>query len=284
MQTQAITWDGDQYAKLAADLQSNWADQLTKPLVGERFERIIDVGCGPATTTLEMVEKLGGEAYELRCIEFDASMTQSAFWNLHPLVTQGRADVINQDVLKVEGLNGWADLIISNSPLHWVTQHERLWSKLYKMFRPGGRLCVQLSGTTRGVASLQKEWNLFSTMLGQAPYNNYPEPIGRIAEYPNTSATKRRLREANFSNISVKTERKPVTFKSFEDFDFVIRTLLLEPWSRAFGKYQLGGRSLWDRFVLEYMFRHLAERKGKPTLDFVLQFAYATKPEAKSER
>ena len=78
MQTQAITWDGDQYARLAADLQNNWAEKLTKPLVGERFKRIIDVGCGPATTTLQMIEKLGGEAYELRCIEFDASMAQSA--------------------------------------------------------------------------------------------------------------------------------------------------------------------------------------------------------------
>jgi trans-aconitate 2-methyltransferase len=284
MQTQAISWDGDQYARLAAEVQSGWADQLTKPLIGERFERIIDVGCGPATTTMQMIEKLGGKAYEVRCIELDASMAQSAFWNLRPLVMQGRADVIRRDVLEVEGLNGWADLIVSNSALHWVTKHEKLWSKLYKMLRPGGKLCVQLSGTTRGVASLQKEWNLFSTMLGQEPYSNYPEPIGRIAEYPNTDATKRRLRKADFSNIRVKTERKPVTFRSFEDFDFVLRTLLLEPWSRAFGKYQLGGRSLWDRFVLEYMFRHLAERKGNPTLDFVLQFAYATKPEAKGER
>src|SRR4029453_11069922 len=56
-----------------------------------------------------------------------------------------RATVWRQDVLELE-LDEPVDVVVSTATLHWVPDHDRLWRRLARALRPGGRLETQCGG------------------------------------------------------------------------------------------------------------------------------------------
>src|SRR4051812_50059784 len=56
-----------------------------------------------------------------------------------------RAEVWCQDVLDLD-LEEAADAVVSTAVLHWVPDHDRLWPRLARALRPGGRLEIQCGG------------------------------------------------------------------------------------------------------------------------------------------
>ena len=131
-------WDARSYDESSAP-QQDWALDVLDRLEGLAPEAtVLDVGCGTGRVTEALVERVPGG----RVLAFDASeeMVELARARLG-----ARAEVWCQDVLDLD-LEEPVDAIVSTAALHWVRDHDRLWVRLARALRPGGRLEVQCGG------------------------------------------------------------------------------------------------------------------------------------------
>jgi trans-aconitate 2-methyltransferase len=101
-----------------------------------------------------------------------------------------RAEVWQQDVLDLD-LGKAIEAIVSTAALHWVTHHDRLWVRLARALRPGGRLEVQCAGQ----GNIARVRDLIATVAGVAPeLVGWPPWV-----FGGPHDTERRLRHARFT-------------------------------------------------------------------------------------
>src|SRR3989440_281515 len=131
-------WDACTYDE-SSQPQQAWASEVLMRL--ERIAQdatVIDVGCGTGRVT----ERLLALVPRGRVLAMDASADMVT-------LARGRlgdgAEVWCQDVLDLD-LDEPVDAIVSTATLHWVTDHDRLWTRLARALRPGGVLEVQCGG------------------------------------------------------------------------------------------------------------------------------------------
>jgi trans-aconitate 2-methyltransferase len=127
-----------------------------------------------------------------------------------------RAEVWCQDVLDLE-LGRPVDVIVSTATLHWVPDHDRLWARLARALRPGGRLEVQCGG--EGNIDRVRE------AIEAAARDTAPELVGWSPwTFAGPSETERRLRAAGFAEVRCWLQERP-TFP--EEVDAFVRTSIL---------------------------------------------------------
>ena len=131
-------WDARTYDESSAPQQA-WASDVLARLDGiAQDATILDVGCGTGRVT----EALPALVPRGRVLAIDASADMVALARKR---LGARAHVWCQDVLDLD-LDEPVDAIVSTATLHWVTDHDRLWERLARALRPGGRLEVQCGG------------------------------------------------------------------------------------------------------------------------------------------
>ena len=134
----ATPWDARSYDTSSAPQQA-WGSEVLARLEGMAPDAaVLDVGCGTGRVT----EALTALVPRGRVLALDASadMVELARARLGD-----RAVVWCQDVLEL-ALDEPVDAVVSTATLHWVGDHERLWARLARALRPGGRLEVQCGG------------------------------------------------------------------------------------------------------------------------------------------
>ena len=99
---------------------------------------MLDVGCGTGRVT----EALLPLVPRGRVLAMDASADMVGLARRR---LGDRAEVWCQDVLDLD-LDEPVDAIVSTATLHWVTDHDRLWTRLAGALRPGGVLEIQCGG------------------------------------------------------------------------------------------------------------------------------------------
>ena len=127
-----------------------------------------------------------------------------------------RAEVWCQDVLDLD-LDEPVDAIVSTATLHWVTDHDRLWTRLAGALRPGGMLETQCGGRATSRASVRP-----STRL---PRDTAPELLDWSPwTFAGPPETEQRLEQAGFTAIRCWLEDRPT---HPEDADAFVRTSIL---------------------------------------------------------
>jgi trans-aconitate 2-methyltransferase len=112
-----------------------------------------------------------------------------------------RAHVWCQDVLDLD-LADPVDAIVSTATLHWVSDHDRVWARLARALRPGGRLEVQCGG--KGNIARVRE------VIESVARDAAPELVGWSPwVFAGPQETQRRLREAGFAEIRTWLEDRP---------------------------------------------------------------------------
>ncbi|MBA3015459.1 MAG: methyltransferase domain-containing protein [Proteobacteria bacterium] len=133
----AHEFDGKKYEKSSAH-QKEWGAKLIRELGLKGTERVLDLGCGDGTLTVQLAELLP----EGEVIGIDASqgMIDTAF----PKATRNVRFLLKD--INTLAFNKEFDVVISNATLHWVKDHSRLLKNVHHALRPGGYLRFNFAG------------------------------------------------------------------------------------------------------------------------------------------
>ena len=129
------TWDPARYEQFKEERTQPFWDllDLVEPHPGSRA---IDLGCGPGELTRELHRHL--EAAETVGVDRSEAMLARAEAFAGDGVTFERGDMASWLG------EGRYDVVFSNAALHWLDDHERVFSLLADMLAPGGQLAVQM--------------------------------------------------------------------------------------------------------------------------------------------
>ncbi len=131
-------WDARTYDR-TSEPQQAWATEVLARLVGIAPDATaLDVGCGTGRVTEALLALV--PRGQVLAMDASADMVALARTRLGE-----RARVWCGDVLELD-LDEPVDAIVSTATLHWVSDHERLWTRLARALRPGGVLEVQCGG------------------------------------------------------------------------------------------------------------------------------------------
>lgn len=187
-------WDARTYDRTSAPQQA-WASEVLARLCGIAADAtVLDVGCGTGLVT----ERLLGLVPLGRVLAIDQSPEMVALARTR---LGDRARIWCQDVLELE-LEEPVDAVISTATLHWVADHDRVWSRLASALRAGGVLEVQCGG----------EGNLDRVrgVIDAVAREQAPELIGFSPwVFAGPQETEQRLLRAGFTEIRCWLEERP---------------------------------------------------------------------------
>ena len=112
-----------------------------------------------------------------------------------------RVKVWCQDALDLEA-DEPVDAILSTATLHWVTDHDRLWARLARVLRGGGKLEVQCGG--------EGNINCVREVIDEVARDSAPELVGWSPwVFAGPQERERRLRNAGFTETRCWLEERP---------------------------------------------------------------------------
>ena len=128
-----MSWDVDQYERFKTERAQPFRD-LAALIEPRPNMRVVDLGCGTGELTRELHEQLG--ASETLGIDSSESMLQKA-------APSGTLYFQLGDIESFLSEQPF-DLVFSNAALHWIPDHERLFTNLVSLLAPNGQLAVQM--------------------------------------------------------------------------------------------------------------------------------------------
>jgi trans-aconitate 2-methyltransferase len=202
-------WDAGTYDR-TSEPQQAWASDVLARLEGIAPDAaVLDVGCGTGRVTEALLALVPNG--RVLAIDASAEMVELARRRLGE-----RAEVWRQDVLEL-ALDTPVDVVVSTAALHWVPDHDRLWTKLAQALRPGGRLEIQCGGEGN-IARVREAIDAVAPELA-------PELVGWSPwVFAGPEETERRLSRAGFTAIRCWLQERPTTP---EDVDAFVRTSIL---------------------------------------------------------
>lgn len=130
-------WEAETYHRVSQPHAAWGADVLDRlGLRGD--ETALDAGCGSGKVTAQLAARLP----QGHVIGVDAS---PAMIDEARRLLPARVDLQVQDLTRL-ALREPVDAVVSSATFHWIADHERLFSRLAAVLRPGGRLEAQCGG------------------------------------------------------------------------------------------------------------------------------------------
>ena len=128
-----MSWDVDQYERFKNERAQPFRD-LAALIEPRPNMRIIDLGCGTGELTRELHKQFA--ASETLGIDSSESMLQKA----------SPSGTLHFQLGDIESYTSElpVDLVFSNAALHWIPDHERLFTRLMPLLAPDGQLAIQM--------------------------------------------------------------------------------------------------------------------------------------------
>jgi trans-aconitate 2-methyltransferase len=205
MNTGPREWDAKTYDRVS-DPQYQWGLEVLDRLELAGDERVMDAGCGSGRVTAKLLERLPNGS--VLCVDASESMIEQARETLGD-----RAEYLVADLAELE-IERPVDVVFSTATFHWVTDHDRLFSRLRAAIRPGGRLHAQCGGKGN-VAKHAQAIVSVATRPEFAPHFNDMTVMWNFAS---PDETEERLRRAGFDDVRCWLEDKPVQPENPYDF------------------------------------------------------------------
>lgn len=203
-------WEGRLYDAVDKP-HEGWGRRITDSLALSGEEVVVDVGCGTGRDVASLLPRLPHG----RVVAVDASPSMleqlRARVGDDPRVTLVQADLHEPLPLAA----GSFDAVMSVAALHWLRDHEHVWSHLATLLVPGGQLAVEC-GAAGNIASITR---VVADVAGADAV-----PPWTFAGVEETVA---RLQAAGFVDIEVTTRSAPVRFPVRAEFITYLRTLAL---------------------------------------------------------
>ncbi len=206
-------WDGNSYDRISGTMEALGLAVLDRlELAGD--EVVLDAGCGSGRVTEVLLQRL--PRGRVIALDESASMVDVARRRLGPDV-----DVRVMDLLDLD-LEEPVDAILSTATFHWISDHERLFERLRRALRPGGRLVAQCGGegnidVLRGKAG---------AVLARDPYAEHFRDWHPPWNYAGAELTRDRLLAAGFATAECWLEPAPREPEEPREF---LSTIVLGP-------------------------------------------------------
>jgi len=130
-------FDGKKYEK-ASSHQKEWGEKLIEELALQGIERILDLGCGDGTLTVQLSRLVP----KGKVVGIDAS--QGMIEAAQPK-QGGNVRFLLMDINNLE-FDQEFDVVFSNATLHWVSDHRRLFSNVQRALCSGGVVRFNFAG------------------------------------------------------------------------------------------------------------------------------------------
>jgi trans-aconitate 2-methyltransferase len=197
MNTGPREWDAQTYDRVS-DPQYSWGLEVLERFELNGDEYVMDAGCGSGRVTAKLLERLPDG--RVLCVDASESMIEKAREALGD-----RAHYLVADLSELE-VDDPVDLIFSTATFHWVTDHDRLFSRLHAALRPGGRLVAQCGGE----GNVANHARAIATVASRPEFSEHFGEMSIMWNFASPAETEERLKRAGFDQVSCWLEERPV--------------------------------------------------------------------------
>lgn len=204
-------WDAETYDRVSTP-QLEWAQPVIERLALQGDETVLDAGCGSGRVTELLLDRLPSG----RVIAVDAAPAMVA--KAREAIGE-RAEVQLQDLAELQ-LDEQVDAVFSNAVFHWVLDHERLFTRLFAVMKPGARIEAQCGGA----GNIEKFHETVARLADKPPFDSYFEGWTGPWNFASNTDTTALLERLGYEDVKCWHEDRPVVPSEPHDF---IRTVCL---------------------------------------------------------
>lgn len=157
-----MTWNPDQYLKFQNEREAPFFD-LISHLKPAPKPQIIDLGCGPGTLTVKLLEVYPDA--QVLGVDVSPEMLVKAA----PLAS-AQVQFAMQDIREASGA---FDVVFSHAVLQWLEDHPGVLAHMWNLLKPGGQLAVQLPSNFDSFT-----YQTARTVIQRDPYCEFVHPSG----------------------------------------------------------------------------------------------------------
>ena len=256
----AHEWDAIEYEELSAP-QTRWGAAVLERLDARGDEAALDAGCGTGRVTELLLERLPEGS--VLAVDGSGAMVEAA---RRRFAGEPRVQVERQDLLSLEVAEP-VDLVLSTATFHWIKDHERLFGRLAKVLKPGGRLVAQCGGA----GNISRATLATREVMQEERFRRYLEGWTDDKNYADAETTRARLEAAGFEEVETWLHDEHTRFGSVEELARFLGTVVLgghmerlpeeerEPFATAVAK---GVAAVKDPPVLDYVRLNMTARRA----------------------
>lgn len=219
-------WDAARYHRLS-DPQLAWGRRVLQRLGPRPGERILDLGCGTGRLTAELIDAMGeGTVVALdRSAAMLAEARARGTWRhrgrLHDASERPlRVHFVQADGASLPFVDAF-DAVLSAATFHWIPDHARLFSSIYRALAPGGRLVAQFGGGPNLDVLLDRAHRLMQSAAYQEHFEGWEDPW-YFSDVPSTIG---RLDAAGFRDVHVSLEPAPTALPDAQTYREFLSTV-----------------------------------------------------------
>jgi trans-aconitate 2-methyltransferase len=208
-------WDAKTYDEIS-EPQFQWGVEVLERLELAGGESVIDAGIGSGRVAEKLLERLPDG--RLIGVDGSAEMIKVAEERFagDDRVTLFVSDLLelSPELLAEHGAPSEVDALFSTATFHWILDHERLFSRIHSVLRPGGRLVAQCGGA----GNIADHARAIATVATSPDYASHFEGMEMMWNFAQPEETEERLRAAGFEEVRCWLEDKPV--QPTDPYDF----------------------------------------------------------------
>lgn len=243
----AYEFDGKLYEK-ASIFQQEWGNKLISELNLKGNEDILDLGCGNGLLTANLARLVPNG----NVIGVDAS---EGMIEVAKEKEENNLKFLLMDLNEID-LNRQFDFIFSNATLHWIKNHNQLWTKIHKLLNPNGfvRFNFAADGNSSHFIKVIKETIVFEEYKKYFSGFQWPWYMPSVDEYENI------LKDFTFSELNVWEENADRFFPDKEAVIWWIDQPQIVPFLENIPEDKKG---LFREIVIEQMIKETLQENGR---------------------
>jgi trans-aconitate 2-methyltransferase len=244
-------WNAKEYERLG-DPMTRWGGQVLERLQLNGDETVLDGGCGTGRVTEQLLAKLPRG----KVIGADASakMIEQA---KERFASNPRVSLLVADLTLIE-LPDQVDAILSTATFHWIKDHDKLFTQLAKILKPGGQLVAQCGGATNIAGLMEAIEEVMRSPTYAAAFDGWYSPWN----YATPEKTQERLARAGFTDIHTWLNPEPTPLSSRAHLVDYLSTIIL-------GQHVLRLPPEQHLPLAEAVADARLRRAGQPQIDYV---------------
>lgn len=243
----AYEFDGKLYEK-ASIFQQEWGNELISELNLKGNEDILDLGCGNGLLTANLARLVpNGNVIGVDASEGMIEVAKEKEGN--------NLKFLLMDLNEID-LNRQFDFIFSNATLHWIKNHNQLWTKIHKLLNPNGfvRFNFAADGNSSHFIKVIKETIVFEEYKKYFSGFQWPWYMPSVDEYENI------LKDFTFSELNVWEENADRFFPDKEAVIWWIDQPQIVPFLENIPEDKKG---LFREIVIEQMIKETLQENGR---------------------